>query len=178
MKKTTKDYIVVLIPTLEQWRSFNEVLKKFDRPSLQDRCWDFYKYDTAIKISKSGIGYSSIDHYSQQHEYPILDITVDFIEICDFLGLVSKPLKEITEQDLAKEVCVENFWIQLEKSLTEAGGSIPRKNLEKMTLKEFSMIVAPNGIRPLFLQKWSISAVSTREILDAALRNLKNECNN
>lgn len=184
------DTIIVSLPNEKDFMQFNTALRKAGRGFVSKHGWSAEKFNTAVLTNRAGNYISCGTNWDyQKSEYNgilFLNYATDYVEIHQFLGLplpmacpgvtiVPMKNKEITEQDLAREVCIENFWIQLERALATAGGSISQSNLERMSLKEFVEVVAQNGLYLDYDQNKSIGNVSQPRILTLALEKLNNK---
>ena len=182
--------IIVSLPNEKDFIQFNTALRKAGRGFFGKHGWVAEKFNTAILTNRSGNYISCGTNWDyQKSEYNgilFLNYATDYVEIHQFLGLplsmacpgvTVSPMKnkEITEQDLAREVCIQNFWIQLERALVTAGGSISREKLERMTVKEFAETVAQNGLYVDRDQNKSIENISKNCILSLAIEILNHK---
>jgi hypothetical protein len=82
--------------------------------------------------------------------------------------------KEITRQDLAIEICKDEFMRSLHQAMSDAGGNV--SDVSEMKVHELRDILAQNGVRFIYAgSNAACSGVDDTEILSKALEKLNNK---
>jgi len=81
---------------------------------------------------------------------------------------------KITKNDIATEICQDDFIQSLKDSVIRAGGIADLIN-ENLTVADLKEILAQNGVRFQFCPTARNSSVSDTRILDRLIRNLNIE---